>query len=88
MDGTLHLKDQLSQYSNRGYALESYSLLDFFFKTYEDNDQGGDNHKSKQVPYLPGTGNDKKCRVIRLNGHKALPRIVGPWFPYNNQPDE
>ncbi|KIM74273.1 hypothetical protein PILCRDRAFT_92659 [Piloderma croceum F 1598] len=90
--GILEIKDQLKEYIDRGLALSTTCLLNFFLNTYEWDktkvSSSGTGHKpNERVPYLEGTGHGRKCRVVRTAGHETIPNLVGEWFPRNNIPE-
>lgn len=92
VDDQLVLRDQLKQYASRGPTLTDMSFFSFFIETYEesntrkrpvDNVEGvhRGRPRSERVPYIPGSGRDKLCRVIRQAGHETLPQMIGRWLP-------
>ncbi|RDB25791.1 ATP-dependent DNA helicase RRM3 [Hypsizygus marmoreus] len=92
-DGEIQVRDQLKEYQYRGDALEDLCFLDFFLETYEGSIRDEDNRpttasrpRSCRVPYKPGAGKAKTCRVIRGKGHETLPQFMGQWFPRNDDP--
>lgn len=95
VDGKLELRDQMRQYADRGDALEDHNYLDFFINTYEGSpakESTGDKSRKPgrppnvRVPYQDSSVSKKTCRIIRSDGHETLPRIVGQWFPRNDDP--
>ncbi|KAF6745923.1 ATP-dependent DNA helicase PIF1 [Ephemerocybe angulata] len=46
----------------------------------------GGRARHDRIPYLEGYGTTTRCRIRRSRWHETLPRIVGRWFPRNNDP--
>jgi hypothetical protein len=99
-DGRLSIRDQLADYMFRGEGLESYSVLEFFADTYDDQLQDASVHdaepvavragrpRSWRVPYLPDHPKSRnRVRVIRSAGHNTIPRFIGRYFPRRDDPD-
>jgi hypothetical protein len=73
------------------------NFIDFFVATYEevltrrvpgDSESTRGRPRNQRIPYLdehPKAGT--VVRVLRSNGHRNLPNIIGPWFERNDNPD-
>ncbi|RDB26275.1 ATP-dependent DNA helicase pfh1 [Hypsizygus marmoreus] len=95
VEGRIQLRDQLKEYAQRGEALQHYTFLSFFADTYdagvinspEDVDRPGPGRpQNSRFPYLPNSGRDGRCRVVRSTGHEMVPEIIGKWFPRGDDP--
>jgi len=93
VEGRIELRDQLRDYQYRGILQSQYHFLDFIINTYEDKllPEPEEDTRPKpgrprnvRVAYLSAAGKPTRCRVQRSNGHETLPRIIGRWFPRND----
>lgn len=88
-NGQLHTQNQVQDYALRGDTLEEFTILSFFINTYEeDQGRGSDSCstrgqvKNPRIPYRSSHWKfNKKTRVLRSDGHRNLPNIIGQWFP-------
>ncbi|KAJ3567669.1 hypothetical protein NP233_g6214 [Leucocoprinus birnbaumii] len=92
ISGSIRISDQLSDYLARGDELNDYSFMQFMLDTYDSHynplthsaSEGRRGRRpNTRVPYI-GTGRERRCRIIRSNGHETLPDFVGKWPPRND----
>lgn len=73
-----------------------HCFFDFCLDTYETHFTSKDEIADEEQPtvgrkrhtrikYLDGSGKGKTARMLRAEDHEVHPRIVGKWFPRNNE---
>ena len=88
-NGQLHTQSQVQDYALRGDTLEDFTILSFFINTYEEDEGKGSDPcstrgraRNPRIPYQRSHWKfNKKTRVLRSDGHRNLPNIIGQWFP-------
>lgn len=89
VDGQVHVKEQITEYTEPGSLLEDWNYLDFFLGTYDGKCLKEKTTKqgrpgNTRVWEFHSTG---RCRVILSPGHETMPYFPCQWFPARDDPE-